>query len=391
METDLERRLEELLDDLPADRVAQRGRQFDLGLAWVHQPVGRGGLGLDPRAQQAIDGRLREAGVGSISAAMAVGVTLAGPTLATHGSDELCARLLRRAFTGEDGWCQLFSEPGAGSDLAALACRAVRDGDEWVVDGQKVWTTNAHLANRALLLTRTAPDAPKHRGITYFAVDLTSPGVDIRPLRQMTGQAEFSEVFLTGVRVPDADRIGAVDDGWRGAMTTLGNERSSIGGRGSTPPRGSGAIAEAVRLWREVPLDRRHAATRERLTLLWCRAEVLRLTNVRASVNRRSGNPGPEGSVSKLAFAQLNQDVYDLCIDLLGPSGLVDADYELRRVDHLGYVGPPGSARSYFLRTRANSIEGGTTEIQRNVIGERVLGLPPEPRVDKELPWRATV
>jgi alkylation response protein AidB-like acyl-CoA dehydrogenase len=381
--------VDELLADLPAGLVEQRGRQFDLGLAWVHHPVGRGGLGLPPTAQQAVDRRLRAAGMLPITPAMAVGVALAGPTLAVHGSDELCARLLRRSFTGEDGWCQLFSEPGAGSDMAALACRAVRDGDEWVVDGQKVWTTNAHLANRALLLTRTDPTVPKHRGITYFALDVTSPGVEVRPLRQMTGQAEFSEVFLTGVRIPDHDRIGDIDDGWRGAMTTLGNERSTIGGRGSAPPRGSGAIAEAVRLWLDLPAARRRPATRDRLMALWCRAEVLRLTNARASANRRSATPGPEGSVSKLAFAHLNQDVYELCIELLGADALVDFDYELRRVDHLGYVGPPGSARSYFLRTRANSIEGGTTEIQRNVIGERVLGLPAEPRVDKDVPYAA--
>ena len=207
----------------------------------------------------------------------------------------------------------------------------------------------------------------------------------------MTGQAEFSEVFLTGVRVPDDDRVGDLNDGWRVAMTTLGNERSSIGGSGTTPRRGSGAIAEAVRLWQLLPEDRRHPATLDRLMALWSRAEVLRLTNARASANRQSGTPGPEGSVSKLAFTQLNQDVYELCIELLGPHGLVDADFELRRVDHLGYVGPPGSARTYFLRSRANSIEGGTTEIQRNVIGERVLGLPSEPRLDKPVPWRESL
>jgi alkylation response protein AidB-like acyl-CoA dehydrogenase len=386
----LDAALDALLVDLPADPVAQRGRQYDLGLAWAHHPVGRGGLGFPPSIQRTIDRRLRAAGVARLTASMYVGVALAGPTLAIHGDVELCERLLRRAFTGEDGWCQLFSEPGAGSDMANLGCRAVRDGDEWVVDGQKVWTTNAHLANRALLLTRTNSDAPKHRGITYFALDLTSPGVEVRPLRQMTGQAEFSEVFLSGVRVPDRDRVGDVDDGWRVAMTTLGNERSTIGGVAAVPARGSGAIAEAVRLWRDLPAERRTGATKDRLMTLWARAEVRRLTNARAAVNRRSDTPGPEGSVSKLAFTQLNQAIYELCVDLLGPAALIDADYELRRVDHLGYVGPPGSARTYFLRTRANSIEGGTTEIQRNIIGERVLGLPPEPRVDKDGPWRAS-
>jgi alkylation response protein AidB-like acyl-CoA dehydrogenase len=386
---EIDLRLAELLADWPDDAVEQRALQFDLGLAWVHLPVGRGGLGMPPSLQARVNRRLAERGAAPVTAAMAIGLTLAGPTLATHGSDEQCDRLLRRAFTGQDGWCQLFSEPGAGSDMAALACRAVRDGDEWVVDGQKVWTTNAHLADRALLLTRTDPSVPKHRGITYFALDLSAAGVEVRPLRQMTGQAEFSEVFLTGVRVPDVDRVGDVNDGWRVAMTTLGSERSSIGGGGGARPPGSGAIAEAVRLWKELPDDRRSPTTLDLLMSLWCGAEVLRLTNARAGAARRGGNPGPEGSIAKLAFARLNQDVYELCVDLLGADGLIAVDYEMRRVDHLGYVGPPGSSRSYFLRSRANSIEGGTTEIQRNIVGERVLGLPPEPRVDKDVPWRA--
>ena len=364
-----------------------RGLQFDAGLAWVHHPVGRGGLGADPVEQLEVERRLSAAGAHTMTAGMGGGVILAGPTMAVHGSEELCARLLRRAFTGEDGWCQLFSEPGAGSDMAGLACRAERDGDEWVVNGQKVWTTNAHLSNRAMLIARTDPLVPKHRGITYFALDLTAPGVEVRPLRQMTGQAEFSEVYLTDVREPDADRVGDVGEGWRVAMTTLSNERSSIGGGTRAPGRGSGAIAEAVRIWRDLPLERRTDASRQRLMRHWIDAEVLRLTNARAAANRRGGTPGPEGSIAKLAFGTLNQRVYDLCVDLLGTDALTGADYEFRREDHLGYVGLPGSARMFFLRSRANSIEGGTTEIQRNIVGERILGLPGEPRVDRDLPW----
>ena len=380
--------IEELLASVPDDPREQRGRLFDLGLAWVHHPRGRGGLDA-PRARQLdVVRRVQDPGIAAATLASGGGVVLAGPTMAVHGSDELCARLLRRSFTGEDSWCQLFSEPVAGSDMAGLACRAVRDGDEWVVDGQKVWTTNAHLSNRAMLLARTDPDQPKHRGITYFALDLTSPGVDVRPLRQLTGQAEFSEVFLTGVRVPDADRVGDVGDGWRVAMTTLSNERTSIGGGGRAPERGSGAIAEALRIWRDLPAERRSPAARDRLVRLWCEAETLRLTNRRASAAARLGSPGPEGSIAKLAFGTINQDIYELCVDLLGADALAGYDYELRREDHLGYVGPPGSARQFFLRTRANSIEGGTTEIQRNIVGERVLGLPPEPRVDKDVAWR---
>jgi alkylation response protein AidB-like acyl-CoA dehydrogenase len=262
----------------------------------------------------------------------------------------------------------------------------VRDGDEWVISGQKVWNTLAHIADRGMLVARTDPDVPKHKGLTYFALDMHAPGVEVRPLRQLTGEAEFNEVYMSEVRVPDADRIGDVGDGWRVAMTTLMNERSVIGGGGGLPRRGSGAIAEAMRIWRDEVTDHR-PALRDRLTRLWIETEVLRLTNIRASQNRKAGNPGPEGSIAKLGFAELNKDVYDLCVDLLGPAALDGYDYTMRRAESLGLVGPPGEARKMFLRSRANSIEGGTSEIQRNILGERVLGLPGEPRVDKEMPW----
>jgi alkylation response protein AidB-like acyl-CoA dehydrogenase len=289
-------------------------------------------------------------------------------------------------FTGEHAWCQLFSEPGAGSDLASLATRAVRDGDEWVLTGQKVWNTLAHIADRGLLVARTDPDVPKHKGLTYFALDMHAAGVEVRPLRQITGEAEFNEVYMTDVRVPDADRIGDVGDGWRVAMTTLMNERSVIGGgSGGTRP-GSGAIAEALRIWRDEVADK-HPAARDRLVRLWIEAEVLRLTNIRASQKRKAGSPGPEGSIAKLAFAEVNKDIYELCVDLLGAAALEGYDYTMRRAEALGLVGPLGAGRKMFLRSRANSIEGGTSEIQRNILGERVLGLPGEPRTDKDLPW----
>jgi alkylation response protein AidB-like acyl-CoA dehydrogenase len=224
--------------------------------------------------------------------------------------------------------------------------------------------------------------------MTYFALDMHAPGVEVRPLRQITGEAEFNEVYLTEVRVPDADRIGDVGEGWRVAMTTLSNERTTIGGGGGAPAKGSGAIAEAVRIWREEPHVDRSPVHRDRLVDLWIRAEALRLTNIRAGQNRKAGNPGPEGSIAKLMFAEVNKDVYELCVDLLGASAMVDADYAMRRSENLGLVGPPGSSRKMFLRARANSIEGGTSEIQRNIIGERVLGLPGEPRTDKDQPWK---
>jgi alkylation response protein AidB-like acyl-CoA dehydrogenase len=363
-----------------------RSRQFDLGLAWVSFPDGYGGLNVPPDLQRAVDSRLAEAGATPAGAREFFGLTMAGPTVVTHGTDELRERLLRRTFTGEESWCQLFSEPGSGSDLAGLSTRAIRDGDEWVITGQKVWNTLAHIADRGMLVARTDPEAPKHKGLTYFALDMHAPGVEVRPLRQMTGEAEFNEVYITEVRVPDADRIGEVGEGWRVAMTTLSNERTTIGGGSGTPGPGSGAIAEAVRIWKSAG-HRQNDVDRDRLMRLWVESEALRLTNMRASQNRKAGNPGPEGSIAKLMFAEVNKRVYELCIDLLGPAGLIDYDFTMRRAETLGLVGPPGSSRKMFIRSRANSIEGGTSEIQRNILGERILGLPGDVRVDKELPW----
>jgi alkylation response protein AidB-like acyl-CoA dehydrogenase len=384
-------RTSQLLDEVdprsaPVDKF--RSRQFDLGLAWVSFPEGYGGLGLPPNLQREVDGRLGEAGATPPGAREFFGLTMAGPTVVTHGSDALRNRLLRRMFTGEEAWCQLFSEPGSGSDLASLSTRAIRDGDEWVISGQKVWNTLAHIADRGMLVTRTDPEVPKHKGLTYFALDMHAPGVEVRPLRQMTGEAEFNEVYLTEVRVPDADRVGDVGEGWRVAMTTLSNERTTIGGGTSVgaPGRGSGSIAEAVRIWKSAG-PRRDPVARDRLMQLWIESEALRLTNLRASQNRKAGNPGPEGSIAKLMFAEVNKRIYDLCIDLMGLDGQVDFDYTMRRAESLGLVGPSGSSRKLFLRSRANSIEGGTSEIQRNILGERILGLPGDVRVDKELPW----
>ena len=382
-------RLDQLLDEVDprsADPVELRSRQYDLGLAWVHFPEGRGGLDVAPSFQRQVDSRLRAAGAAPPATREFFGLTMAGPTVATYGDDALRDRLLRRMFTGEDAWCQLFSEPGSGSDLAGLSTRAVRDGDEWIVSGQKVWNTLAHIADRGMLVARTDPEAPKHKGLTYFALDMHAPGVEVRPLRQITGEAEFNEVYLTDVRVPDADRIGDVGEGWRVAMTTLMNERTTIGGGSGPPSRGSGAIAEAVRIWTDEVADR-NPAQRHALVQAWIDAEVLRLTNMRAGANRKAGNPGPEGSIAKLMFAEVNMRIYELCVDLLGADALVGYDYEMRRTQQLGLVGPPGSSRKMFLRARANSIEGGTSEIQRNILGERVLGLPGDVRVDKDIPW----
>ena len=359
------------------------GAQFDLGLAWVQFPEGQGGLGVSPSLQEAVNGALAEAGAPSNFSRNGIGVGMAGPVLQAFGTEEMKARFLRRIYTCEDIWCQLFSEPGAGSDVAGLASSAVRDGDEWVVNGQKVWTTLAHVSNWGLLLLRSDPSQPKHKGMSYFVVDMHAPGVEVRPLRQLTGEAEFNEVYFTDVRIPDTMRLGDVGAGWNVAVATLMNERGAIGNT-SAAPRGFGPIGRAVELWKTVGDG--DGATLDRLTQIWIEAEVVRLTSLRAQQSRSSGTPGPEESVGKLAATELAKRINELCIDLLGPEGLLYSTYEMTRPDHIGLAAPDDAGRA-FLRSRANTIEGGTSEIMRNILGERVLGLPGDMRADKDLPW----
>ena len=379
-----------LADTDPASMpdVDFRGARYDAGLAWVHFPAGFGGLGLRPEFNGVIEKRCRDAGAAATDPTTFF-MALAGPTIVTHGSDEVKERFLRSMFTGEEKWCQLFSEPGAGSDFAGLATKAVRDGDEWIVNGQKVWNTLAHLADFGMLVTRSNPDLPKHKGMTYFALDMRSPGVEVRPLRQITGEAEFNEVYMTDVRVPDAHRIGDVGEGWRASLTTLMNERSAIGGgsAGGTKPRRGGAANDAVEVWKHLDESERTDARKDELMRLWVRGEVGRITNMRAAEAAKAGNPGPEMSIAKLEFSEFNKRLYNFCIDLLGMDGQIGYDYTFRRPNELDASGAAKGLQYAFLRVRANSIEGGTSEILRNILGEQVLGLPGEPRVDKEIPW----
>ncbi|HEX3793335.1 MAG TPA: acyl-CoA dehydrogenase family protein [Acidimicrobiales bacterium] len=391
MVTNIDALVDNLLTDLPPKETPAKeflGEQFDRGLAWVHYPTDCGGLGLTPQDQQQAQLRLSVAGAPVAGLRNPIGYGMCAPTIVSHGTDEQKQRYLRPLFTSEEVWCQLFSEPGAGSDVAGLATRAERDGEEWTLNGQKVWTTLAHISSYGLLVTRTNPDVPKHRGMTAFLVDMKAPGVEVRPLYQITGEAEFNEVFFTDARVPDSARIGAEGDGWRVAVTTLMNERVSIGG--GVTRRGSGPIAQAMRIWKEKWSGNTspHAiALRDRLMSSWIRSEVISMTNQRASQVRRAGTPGPEGSVGKLAFAEENQRVYDLCIDLLGNDGMLfPAGYPMIRPDLVG-MGDP-DVRKMFLRVRANSIEGGTSEVMRNILGERVLGLPGDTRNDKDQAWK---
>ncbi|GAA4981547.1 acyl-CoA dehydrogenase [Yinghuangia aomiensis] len=361
------------------------GHRFDAGLAWVHAPEGLGGLGASRALQPVVEEELEAAGVPRLNGARnPIGLGMGAPTVLAHGTDEHRARFLRPLWTGEDVWCQLFSEPGAGSDLAGLATRAVRDGDDWVVNGQKVWTSLAHHARWAMLLTRTDPDALKHQGMTYFILDMRAPGVEVRPLRQATGQAEFNEVFLNDVRIPDTMRVAEPGQGWTVATTTLMNERVAIGA--AAAPREGGPLGELMTLWRERP-DLRTPGLHHRLVRLWARAEASRIGNERSRQASAAGKPGPEGSAAKLAYAALAQDTSRLHLELTGADALTYDDYTFRRSNMTG-SGEVRCTGFHYLRTRANSIEGGTNEVLRGIIADRVLDLPREPRTDTRIPWK---
>lgn len=384
------RRLEELIDFRTDGQDLQEfwGKQYDLGLAWVQFPEGSGGLGLNPKYQLMITEKLRNEGISQQNRiANILGVGMGAPTIMEYGTPEQIQKYLKPMFTAEEIWCQLFSEPGSGSDLASLSTRAVDDGDGYIVNGQKVWTTLGHLAKWGLLVTRTDPEAPKHRGLTFFIVDMESEGVEVRPLRQITGEAEFNEVYFTDTKIPKENILGGLGEGWRVSLATLMNERVAIGG--NVRERGSGAPGHLVQLWKDNELD--DPVQKDKLIELWIQQEAVRLTNIRASEMREKGTPGPEGSTSKLYEAEINKASYEFGMELLGNEGLLfPRGYALTQPelnfdnDTFGFT----DTQSLFLRSRANSIEGGTSEIMRNIIAERVLGLPGEQKLDKDKPWK---
>lgn len=343
--------------------------KFDAGWAGISWPGlygGRGGSLIEDRifAQE-------EARFDVPRDALVVGTGWCGPALMVHGTSQQRDRFLRPLLRGDEVWCQLFSEPGAGSDLAGLGARAERDGDEWVLTGQKTWTTFAHQADWGLCVARHDASLPKHRGMTAFIVDMRAQGVECRPLVQMTRSANFNEVFLDGVRVPDTLRVGEVGDGWRLVITTFMFERMSASFV-------AGGTVEALRaLAAETGAD---GAVRDRLATLFARSQVLRFTGLRLlTAIARGRPPGPEGSIVKLEGTRLLSDLYDLAIEMLGPAGLLTGTTAPWSGDwSAGFLGAPG------LR-----IGGGTDQIQRNIIGERVLGLPGDVRVDKDVPFEA--
>jgi len=348
----------------PADFAA---RLAAAGLAAPHWPR-PWGLDAGPLQQLAVDAELRSAK--APRPFNPIGIGWAGPTLLVAGSPDQQQRFLPGILDGSELWCQLFSEPGAGSDLASLATSASRDGDEWVVQGQKVWTTFAHLARWGILLARTDPDAEAHHGVSYFVLDMTSPGITVRPIKQMDGKADFNEVFLDGVRIPASGLVGTEHDGWRLAKVTLGNERVSLSGEGAL--WGHGPTAEDV-----LDLVRAHGGARDpllrqRLAALHIEAEVLRLIRLRTlSARVRGLEPGPEASVRKALADEHGQHVMSLALDLAGTDAL------------LGDRGPYGTDTRLwadgYLYSRALTIGGGTSEVQRNIVAERVLGLPRDP------------
>jgi alkylation response protein AidB-like acyl-CoA dehydrogenase len=384
---ELRQRADTLLAAHPPGRTAPReflAARFDAGLAWVHYPTGLGGLGLPRAWQPELDAWLKAAGAPPHqSRHNPIGLGMAAPTILRFGTPEQQRRFLRPLWLADEVWCQLFSEPGAGSDLAAVATRAVRDGDTWRVTGQKVWTSNAHHADFAILLARTDPDLPKHQGLTYFVCDMRARGVNVRPLRQLTGEAEFNEVFLDDVPVPDRFRLGEVGAGWSVAMATLNSERVSIGG--DPLPREGGMIGVVVGEWRARP-ELRTAELHDRLMQGWVVAEAQRLAGMRLRQQLAAGQPGPEGATMKLGFARLTQSLSGLEIELLGADGLRYDDWSPQRPEFVDFNGRGPGYR--YLRAKGNSIEGGTSEILRTVIAERVLGLPAEPRTDKDIPWK---
>lgn len=337
-------------------------------------PIEHGGLGLDSKAARTIVKTLGSYRMPRFN--NPVGVDLAGPAILRWGTDDQKARLVKRIATYTDIWCQLFSEPGSGSDLAGLSTRAVRDGDIWTIRGQKVWASLGDIASHGLLLARTEPDLPKHRGITAFLLPMDTEGVTVRPLHQITGDAEFTEVFIDDAQIDDSLRLGPVNEGWRVAISVLMNERQSIAGSGASMPGTTQGRSVSSLMQRHAPVA--DPMLRDRLVRAYIEDRLISMTNQRAAARRKAGQPpGPEASISKLFYSEHLQRLQNLVLDLEGPVAQAwDPDDRWLK-----------SSVWAFLRVRSKTIAGGTSEVQRNILGERVLGLPKEPDVDRDIPW----
>ena len=362
------------LEQLAAAK-AWRAKRYDAGLGWITGPTEFGGRELPgsyERLYGSLESRFRVPGQGFFG----IGLGMVAPTILAHATDEVKDAYLAKMYRADLVGCQLFSEPGAGSDLASLQTRAERDGDEWVLNGQKVWTSGAHYSDIGEIICRTDADAPKHRGLTGFVVDMTAPGVDIRPLRQMTGGASFNEVFFTDVRVPDSHRLGDVNQGWTVALTTLMNERASIGG-GSGGGAGLANVTRLAELCRHFGIDD-DPLVRQRLMDVYINFQVSRYTNQRAMDKIKRGElPGPEMSIAKLALTNNLWRTANFVTDVLGPLAIADTGEWGTYAWSKLLCGVPGM-----------KVAGGTDEIMKNIVGERVLGLPKDPGIDSTTPFR---
>jgi len=348
---------------------AWQKKMFDAGWAGIHWPRQYGGRGATLLEQAVFQQELARAQAPPM--ANTLGLMIVGPTLMVHGIEAQKKRYIPRILSAEEIWCQGFSEPNSGSDLASLQTRAVEDGDDFVVNGQKIWTSMAHVADMCILLTRTDPHAPKHKGISFLLVDMHSPGITVKPLRQMTGGAEFNEVFFENVRVPKQQLVGQLNDGWRIAMTTLTHERGSASF--GTQVQMKRALDNIIDVAKKV---KRHGqplsadpVIRQKLAQAYIRVDVMRLNNYRSMTNQLRGQPpGPEASLDKLYWSEMNKWMQEIGQEILGPFSQLDPESR--------HYPTSVNLQHSFLWSRAETIYSGTSEIQRNIIGERVLGLP---------------
>ncbi len=362
------------LDEVRAAKLWQM-RKYEAGWACIRWPAEYGGRGSS--AMDQVIWNQEEASVRTPASVFAIGQGMAAPTMMAWATEEQKRRYLPPLASGEHIWCQLFSEPAGGSDLAALRARAEKDGDEWVVNGQKIWTSGAHFSDYAILVVRTDPDVPKHEGLTYFFVDMKTPGIEVKPIRQISGESNFNEVYFTDVRIPDAQRLGAVGQGWQVAITTLMNERAAIGGVGGL------GFQQVFELAQRLDIEGRPAikdrSVRARLADWYVQEAGLRFTRYRSmSALSRGELPGPENSIGKYVSASKLQDMSSFAIDLLEMSGIV-SDPELSWRS--------GVLQDTFMGAPGFRIAGGTDEILLNILAERVLGMPQDVRVDKGIPF----
>jgi alkylation response protein AidB-like acyl-CoA dehydrogenase len=357
------------LDAVVGFRRDWQRKLHEAGWAGISWPQEYGGRGATLIEQAIFSQELARAD--APPPANILGLAMGGPVVIAHGTDEQKQRYLEPILSAEEIWCQGFSEPESGSDLASLKTKAVKDGDEWVVTGQKVWTTFAQYAKWCMLVARTDPDAPKHQGLTYFLLDMEQDAVQVRPLVQITGEGEFNEIFFEEARIPDANVVGGVGNGWQVAITTLMNERAGLAF--SAVVGIHKALRQLAELAAETPLNGGTAGDdsyfRQRIAQLYIEAETMRMNGYRGlTKTMQSGIPGPEGSLGKWQWADINQGITELALDMEGAYGALDRGAE--------HAVAGGSWQYGFLRSRANSIEGGTTDILKNIIAERVLGLP---------------